>query len=57
MAAQHQAAQANPPIKSFIRHSDFQFLPEIPSPVIPEAAPEQNPAPVQEIRHEVPICV
>jgi hypothetical protein len=28
-----------------------------PSPVIPEAAPEQNPAPVQEIRHEVLICV
>jgi hypothetical protein len=27
------------------------------SPVIPEAAPEQNPTLVQEIRHEVLICI
>jgi hypothetical protein len=28
-----------------------------PSPVIPGAAREQNPAPVQEIRHEVLVCI
>jgi hypothetical protein len=32
MAAQHQAAQVNSPTISFIRHLDFQFLPEISSP-------------------------
>jgi hypothetical protein len=26
------------------------------SPIIPEVAPEQNPAPSQEVRHEVNIC-
>jgi hypothetical protein len=31
MAAQHQAAQVNSPTISFIRHLDFQFLPEISS--------------------------
>jgi hypothetical protein len=32
MAAQNQAAQVNFPTISFIRHLDFQFLPEISSP-------------------------
>jgi hypothetical protein len=31
MAAQNQAAQVNSSAISFIRHSDFQFLPEISS--------------------------
>jgi hypothetical protein len=33
MAAQNQAAQVNSSTISFIRHSDFQFLPEISSPL------------------------
>jgi SRSO17 transposase len=39
-------------------HTEASALPGTPpSPVIPEAAPEQDPATVQEIRHEVLICV
>jgi hypothetical protein len=34
-------------------HTEASALPGTPLPV---AAPEQNPAPVQEIRHEVLIC-
>jgi hypothetical protein len=35
-------------------HTEASALPRTPS--SPVAAPEQNPAPVQEIRHEVLIC-
>jgi hypothetical protein len=38
-------------------HTEASALPGTPpSPVIPEVTPEQNPAPVQEVRHEVNIC-
>jgi hypothetical protein len=38
-------------------HTEASALPGTsPSPVIPGVAPEQNPAPVQEVRHEVNIC-
>jgi hypothetical protein len=36
MAAQNQAAQVKSSTISFIRHSDFQFLPEISSPLFPQ---------------------
>jgi hypothetical protein len=39
-------------------HAEASALPGTsPSPVIPGAAPEQNPASVQEISHEVLICI
>jgi hypothetical protein len=38
-------------------HTEASALPGIsPSPVIPGVAPEQHPALVQEVRHEVNIC-
>jgi hypothetical protein len=38
-------------------HTEASALPGTPpSPVIPEVTLEQNPAPVQEVRHEVNIC-
>jgi hypothetical protein len=38
-------------------HTEASGLPGTsPSPVIPGVAPEQNPALVQEVRHEVNIC-
>jgi hypothetical protein len=39
-------------------HTEASALPGTsPSPVIPGVAPEQNPALVQEVRHEVNICI
>jgi hypothetical protein len=43
-----------PEIASVPPHTEASALPG--TPPLPVAAPEQNPAPVQEMRHEVLIC-
>jgi hypothetical protein len=43
-----------PETASALSHAEASALPG--TPPLPVAAPEQNPAPVQEIRHEVLIC-
>jgi hypothetical protein len=51
-------ASGLPEAASLPSHTEASALPVTsPSPVIPGVAPEQNPAPVQEIRHEVLICI
>jgi hypothetical protein len=47
-----------PETASVPSHTEASALPGTsPSPVIPGATPEQNLAPVQEIRHEVLVCI